>query len=160
MDNQLPTSLPQRSDLLNTIILFSYIINIIFIITIVTAPLGIALFIFTLIFDRLTSLNQSIYTKVGQYYLTYEQLRELNSIIETLSLNETITNFKIESPINFLEGIESYLISNIDSGTIKNRIMMINTCPKCGKKLLNKKGKFGGFIGCTGYPNCKFTQKI
>lgn len=33
-------------------------------------------------------------------------------------------------------------------------------CPFCHKKLEKKKGKYGYFIGCTGYPKCKYTRKI
>jgi len=28
-------------------------------------------------------------------------------------------------------------------------------CSKCGKEMKKKKGKFGDFYGCTGYPDCK-----
>lgn len=35
------------------------------------------------------------------------------------------------------------------------------TCPACKKgKLHLKLGRFGAFIGCTDYPECKYTQKI
>lgn len=33
-------------------------------------------------------------------------------------------------------------------------------CPKCGSELKKRKGKFGEFMGCTGYPACRFTQNI
>lgn len=32
-------------------------------------------------------------------------------------------------------------------------------CPICGKQLYARRGKFGGFIGCGGYPNCTFKAK-
>jgi DNA topoisomerase-1 len=28
-------------------------------------------------------------------------------------------------------------------------------CPNCGKKMMVRKGKFGIFLGCSGYPDCK-----
>lgn len=31
-------------------------------------------------------------------------------------------------------------------------------CPECGKSLIIKEGRFGKFIACSGYPNCKFTK--
>lgn len=34
-----------------------------------------------------------------------------------------------------------------------------NTCPKCGGELVKRNGKHGDFLGCSNYPNCKFTQK-
>ncbi len=33
-----------------------------------------------------------------------------------------------------------------------------DACPKCGKPLVIKTGRFGKFIACSGYPECKYTQ--
>lgn len=33
-------------------------------------------------------------------------------------------------------------------------------CPKCGMVLKRRKGKFGEFYGCTGYPDCRYTRNI
>jgi DNA topoisomerase-1 len=33
-------------------------------------------------------------------------------------------------------------------------------CPKCGKPLVIKAGRFGKFIACSGYPECKYTQSF
>lgn len=33
-------------------------------------------------------------------------------------------------------------------------------CPQCGKPLLIKMGRFGKFIACSGYPQCKYTQSF
>ena len=34
------------------------------------------------------------------------------------------------------------------------------TCENCGKGMVLKKGRFGSFLACTGYPDCKTTRKI
>lgn len=34
-----------------------------------------------------------------------------------------------------------------------------NVCPRCGKKLVLRNGKYGEFYGCSGYPSCKFIKK-
>jgi DNA topoisomerase-1 len=34
------------------------------------------------------------------------------------------------------------------------------TCPKCGKELVVRRGRMGEFLGCSGYPKCKFTQNF
>ena len=31
-------------------------------------------------------------------------------------------------------------------------------CPKCGSELKLRSGRFGNFWGCTGYPNCRYTE--
>ena len=33
-------------------------------------------------------------------------------------------------------------------------------CPECGFPLTVKRGRYGFFIGCTGYPTCNHLQKI
>lgn len=33
-------------------------------------------------------------------------------------------------------------------------------CPICGKVLAVRKGKYGKFLGCTGFPLCKYTKNI
>lgn len=61
-------------------------------------------------------------------------------------------------------------IKNLDV-KIKNRIHVNNIqkqqqlirdgiCPRCGAKLVERNGKNGKFIGCSNYPNCKFTKSI
>jgi DNA topoisomerase-1 len=33
-------------------------------------------------------------------------------------------------------------------------------CPKCGKPLVFKTGRFGKFVACSGYPECRYTQSF
>ncbi|MGC4044492.1 MAG: type I DNA topoisomerase [Armatimonas sp.] len=33
-------------------------------------------------------------------------------------------------------------------------------CPECGKPLLEKYSRFGKFISCSGYPECKYSEKL
>ena len=33
-------------------------------------------------------------------------------------------------------------------------------CPQCGGRLVNRKGKYGAFIGCSNYPRCSYKRKI
>ena len=34
------------------------------------------------------------------------------------------------------------------------------TCPNCGRPLAIKTGRFGKFLACTGYPDCKYTKSF
>src|SRR6187200_1475763 len=36
----------------------------------------------------------------------------------------------------------------------------VPVCEHCGKEMALKKGRFGSFYGCTGYPECKNIRKI
>lgn len=64
------------------------------------------------------------------------------------------------------------LMSNIDSkDTRKEHVHSIrknlrerennvnnNICPRCGKTLVKRQGKHGEFIGCSGFPKCRFIK--
>ncbi len=48
-------------------------------------------------------------------------------------------------------------IENIKSAQYK---IQNNICPRCGGKLVLRKGNYGKFYGCENYPKCKFTKEI
>ncbi len=39
----------------------------------------------------------------------------------------------------------------------KNALIRSGVCPRCRGKLVERKGKYGRFFGCSNYPQCKFT---
>lgn len=45
------------------------------------------------------------------------------------------------------------------TGTLETR-PDIRLCPCCGLPMKKRSGRFGEFWGCTGYPECKFTENI
>ena len=41
---------------------------------------------------------------------------------------------------------------------VKHKIKVANgICPRCGGKLVERKGKYGRFWGCSNFPSCKYT---
>ncbi len=36
----------------------------------------------------------------------------------------------------------------------------VKDCPECGKPMVQKDGRFGLFLACTGYPDCKHTESL
>jgi DNA topoisomerase-1 len=45
-------------------------------------------------------------------------------------------------------------------GTGDGTVEEIPVCELCGREMALKKGRFGSFYGCTGYPECKNIRKI
>ncbi|CZE45895.1 type I DNA topoisomerase [Campylobacter geochelonis] len=46
---------------------------------------------------------------------------------------------------------------------IKSQKVAIPTgemCPECGKELVKRKGRFGEFIACSGFPKCKYSRNL
>jgi DNA topoisomerase-1 len=38
-------------------------------------------------------------------------------------------------------------------------VLLDEMCPECGKPLQQRTGRFGPFVGCSGYPDCKYIKK-
>jgi hypothetical protein len=36
----------------------------------------------------------------------------------------------------------------------------IENCDNCGREMIIKRGKWGAFLACTGYPDCKTTRRL
>lgn len=41
-----------------------------------------------------------------------------------------------------------------------NEMKVVGKCPECGKNLMIRSGRYGDFIGCEGFPKCRFTSSI
>lgn len=46
------------------------------------------------------------------------------------------------------------------NGGQKSSNDIVGKCPDCGSDLIKRMGRFGEFIGCTGFPKCRFTSSI
>ena len=49
---------------------------------------------------------------------------------------------------------------NIQPVELNHEAATDKECPKCGKPLVVKRGKFGEFLACSGYPECKHTESV
>ncbi len=36
----------------------------------------------------------------------------------------------------------------------------VGICPQCGNQLIKRMGRYGEFIGCSGFPKCRFTKSV
>ena len=52
------------------------------------------------------------------------------------------------------------IASETEDGVVAEKHDVDETCEKCDKPMLVKRGRFGQFLACTGYPDCKNTRKI
>jgi hypothetical protein len=52
-------------------------------------------------------------------------------------------------------------VRNIRQNIARQESQVANLiCPRCGGKLVERKGKSGRFLGCSNYPHCKFTTQL
>ncbi len=69
--------------------------------------------------------------------------------------------FAKDKPIELIDG--NRLVKYIRLAEPKNKEkekQEINNCPKCDGQLIERKGKYGEFMGCSNYPKCKYTEKV
>lgn len=69
--------------------------------------------------------------------------------------------FAEDKPIELIDGQK--LIEYIHlakKGINTSQLSSLGKCPKCGGNLIERKGKFGKFYGCSNYPKCHFTKKL
>ena len=50
-------------------------------------------------------------------------------------------------------------IRNLDGQERPEPELLDETCPECGKQLKRIVGRFGPFVGCDGYPDCRYVKK-
>ena len=74
-----------------------------------------------------------------------------------MKLAEAISSGKMDGSL--VERVQH--VKNIkESISVDKEKVMNNVCPKCGGQLIPKKGKYGAFIGCSNYPECRYTMKV
>ena len=86
-------------------------------------------------------------TIINEYTATIIQ-EDINDLKKEL---ETLQNKSLNRNFNHVNNIKK----SLNEKPFDNRV-----CPKCGEKLVERKGKYGDFLGCSNYPRCKFTWKL
>jgi DNA topoisomerase-1 len=85
---------------------------------------------------------------------TAKMEKELDEIAEGKDTwRKTIKDFYTPFEKNLAAKYEEVKKQDTDIKTDK-------VCPKCGKPMIEKLGRFGRFYACTGFPECKHTESI
>ncbi len=109
-----------------------------------------------------TELGEIVNNIVGQYFkfivdidFTAELESKLDSIEEgTAEWRKTVAT--LYEPLREAVEIAEKEIAKI---TIEDKVTDI-LCDKCGRNMVIKQGRFGEFLACPGYPECKNTKAI
>ena len=68
--------------------------------------------------------------------------------------------FVEDKPIELVDEFKLVKYIRLTEKEKKTVIKKTNNCPQCNGDLIEKKGKFGKFYGCSNYPKCKYTEDI
>ncbi len=86
---------------------------------------------------------------IGGYrttYLTDDDVQEVIGILENNNIREFVND---RQHVKNIQAAAREVNATINAGI----------CPKCGGRLIERRGKYGRFYGCSNYPKCKFTTQ-
>jgi hypothetical protein len=92
-------------------------------------------------------LYQNVLDRCNDICMSDNEVNEVCELIKSYGIEDTKQNrhFHIQQISN-----------NVIEREIKKQSMI---CPQCGMKLVHRSGPYGDFIGCSGFPKCKYTMK-
>lgn len=122
---------------------------------------GVRVFIFVLLTFVLVKIAQFlrwIFSAPQVYFL-------LGLIVLIVLVVVAILVYKSRKNITEVEKPTEVTVTHQPENNVKNSIEVDNqntknedNCPFCGGKLVQRKGPYGIFLGCSNYPECKYTR--
>ncbi len=67
---------------------------------------------------------------------------------------------KISLLADFYKTFDELIVNATENMEKKEPEKLGENCPECGKELLIRNGRYGEFIACSGFPECKYVRKI
>ncbi len=83
--------------------------------------------------------------KYNTEYISDADVQRVLDVIQAKNVKELVTN---RTHVKNIKAARKEAYDKMNAGI----------CPKCGGKLIERKGKYGAFYGCSNYPKCKFTM--
>lgn len=114
-----------------------------------------------IVFENRSDLSK-VLQPVGDSFIVCNRNHLLQALKKSISFRNTV--FSIEELTTICDKLEQW--NTTDAAVKKQHIQQVknrmygNVCPVCGRNLVERAGKYGTFIGCTGYPKCTYTRKL
>ena len=99
--------------------------------------------------------SNSIVTQVDYLKNEISKFKELLVDKDIKELSNIIISNNIEDKSLRKQHVKDIRIKINKDKELENNMI----CPKCGDELVERKGKYGKFIGCSNYPRCKYIKK-
>lgn len=92
--------------------------------------------------------NKNLVSKIINEYTKIIIQEDVNDLMKEI---ETLQDKSLNKNFNHVHNIKE---------SLKENHFYNGICPRCGGKLVERKGKYGEFLGCSNYPRCKYTWKL
>lgn len=108
------------------------------------------------------SSNSDIKVKSTTPVIYISQLKRIIMKYKEIKFRED----ELESMVNIItmanittKDVKKQHVQQIRNNVKKDKAQIAHMiCPRCGGKLVMRKGKYGRFTGCSNYPKCRFTK--
>ena len=104
--------------------------------------------------EIVTGLMKQAFPDIVDVGFTADMETRLDRVAEgKLNWVEVVDGFykNLEKELESADSLEKVALPVVESDEI---------CPNCGRKLIVKSGRFGKFLACPGYPECRHTQPL
>ncbi len=106
-----------------------------------------------------TSVGFETTDKLQEFFsdiINTDYTRDMETDLDEIAEGKKVWNKILE---DFYEIFEPRVKNAFESMEKKAAEETGEVCPECGSPLVKRKGKYGEFVACSNYPNCKYVQK-
>ena len=97
--------------------------------------------------------------KLEEYFakiINVSYTKEMEENLDSIAHGEKVWYEELKQFYDFFIPILEYANENMEKLPPK---ILDENCPLCNKPLIVRRGRYGEFIGCSGYPECKYIKK-
>ncbi|MBQ8600165.1 MAG: type I DNA topoisomerase [Clostridia bacterium] len=110
----------------------------------------------TVLGEVTTKLMKEHFASIVDYDFTAHLEKELDKVEEGSAQWQTLVSDYYTGFMEMLDVAEKNLVERVK---VPEEVTE-EICPNCGKNLVIKSGRYGKFLACPGYPECRFTKTI
>ena len=97
---------------------------------------------------------------VVYFHRIYEVIRSYNSKVINASDVTAIAALLQTENLTSAQVKKDHVKSVVNKKMEVENASAEGKCPKCAGKLIERRGQYGTFLGCSNYPKCRFTKQM
>ncbi|MDD4000596.1 MAG: topoisomerase DNA-binding C4 zinc finger domain-containing protein, partial [Bacilli bacterium] len=97
--------------------------------------------------------------KLDEYFssiISVKYTARMEEILDEISEGKKVWHEEIRRFYNSFMPLVEYANENMEK---IYPVYLDEVCPNCGSKLVKRNGRFGPFVACSAFPNCKYIKK-
>lgn len=112
--------------------------------------------------------NRDLLAYIGRFkrkVLTAAEVERWNTVLKSLQKSKRHGRFRMwQEHLRFVRGVQKRYRGKEHKPLVEKYTHVegksTHCCPKCGKELILRNGKYGEFYGCSGFPDCRYSVNV